>query len=107
MSDEYPKHLFRAGGPFGLGDKSYSVAGAADEDEEAALLARGWHLSKDGLWDKFDHDGDGKSGGSKKQEGGDLAALRAEYQDLAGKRPFNGWDEATLREKIAELKEAK
>ena len=32
----------------------------------------------------------------------DLAALRAEYQDVIGKKPFNGWDAATLRAKIAE-----
>lgn len=30
-----------------------------------------------------------------------LTALRAEYQEKFGKRPFNGWDAATLREKIA------
>lgn len=28
-------------------------------------------------------------------------ALRAEYQRIFGKRPFNGWDADTLREKIA------
>ncbi len=107
MSDEYPKHLFRSPGPFGSGDKSYAVAGAADAAEEAALIERGWHLSKDELWGTFDHDGDGKPGGSRKQEGGDLAALRAEYQDLAGKRPFGGWDEAILRDRIEALKVAK
>ncbi|WP_313760177.1 hypothetical protein [Rhizobium sp.] len=32
----------------------------------------------------------------------DLAALRKQYHDLFGKRPFNGWDEATLRAKIEE-----
>ena len=31
----------------------------------------------------------------------DLTALRAEYKALFGKSPFNGWDEATLQEKIA------
>lgn len=31
----------------------------------------------------------------------DLTALRAEYQAKMGKRPFNGWDAATLRGKIA------
>jgi hypothetical protein len=31
---------------------------------------------------------------------GDLASLRAEYREKLGKNPFNGWDAATLREKI-------
>jgi len=31
----------------------------------------------------------------------DLAALRAQYQAKTGKRPFNGWDAVTLRQKIA------
>lgn len=34
----------------------------------------------------------------------DLAALRAEYLDVVGKRAFHGWDAATLREKIADAK---
>jgi hypothetical protein len=28
-------------------------------------------------------------------------ALRAEYERVLGKKPFGGWDAATLREKIA------
>lgn len=32
----------------------------------------------------------------------DLAALRAEYQEVVGKRAFHGWDADTLRQKIAE-----
>jgi hypothetical protein len=31
----------------------------------------------------------------------DLTALRAEYREKLGRNPFNGWDAATLREKIA------
>jgi hypothetical protein len=31
-----------------------------------------------------------------------VPALRQEYQAKFGKKPFNGWDAATLREKIAE-----
>lgn len=31
-----------------------------------------------------------------------LTALRAQYQDVVGKRPFHGWDAETLLEKIAE-----
>lgn len=32
----------------------------------------------------------------------DLAALRAAYQKRVGKKPYHGWDEATLKAKIAE-----
>lgn len=34
----------------------------------------------------------------------DLSDLRAEYQEVVGKRAFHGWDAETLREKIAEAK---
>jgi len=34
----------------------------------------------------------------------DLAALRAEYLEVVGKRPFHGWDADALREKIAAAK---
>lgn len=34
----------------------------------------------------------------------DIKALRAEYQKLVGKRPFNGWDADTLKAKIDEAK---
>ena len=37
----------------------------------------------------------------------EMAALRAEYEDLAGKRPFMGWDAETLRAKITEMKDSK
>ncbi|WP_226576538.1 hypothetical protein [Acuticoccus sediminis] len=32
----------------------------------------------------------------------DIKAIRDEYERVLGKRPFNGWDIATLRAKIAE-----
>lgn len=32
----------------------------------------------------------------------DLSVLRAEYTELFGKKPFGGWDEATLRAKMEE-----
>ena len=44
----YPKHLFKAGGTFRRFGHDYSVAGAADEAEEAALVAKGWSPS----WEK-------------------------------------------------------
>lgn len=34
----------------------------------------------------------------------EMAALRAEYEEALGKRPFMGWDADTLREKIAAAK---
>lgn len=35
----------------------------------------------------------------------DLAALRAEYQDVVGKKAFHGWPADELRAKIAEAKD--
>lgn len=53
--------------------------------------------------DPLDHDGDGKKGGSSKPPASDeLKALRAEYAEKFGKKPFGGWDVDTLRAKIAE-----
>jgi len=45
-------------------------------------------------------DGDG-------EQKAELDDLRAEYVKVVGKRPFHGWDAATLQEKVAEAKEAK
>lgn len=39
---------------------------------------------------------------SAESEVDDLTALRAEYQDVVGKRAYHGWDADELREKIAE-----
>ena len=33
----------------------------------------------------------------------EITLLRAEYERVIGKRPFMGWDEYKLREKIAEV----
>lgn len=56
--------------------------------------------------DPLDHDRDGRKGGSERPEGDadELATLRDEYLTVVGRRPFNGWDAATLREKIAAAK---
>ena len=35
-------------------------------------------------------------------EDDEITALRAEYQDVVGKKAFHGWDAGTLRDKIAE-----
>lgn len=34
----------------------------------------------------------------------ELKALREQYQDVVGKRPYHGWDAETLKGKIAEAK---
>lgn len=53
--------------------------------------------------EQLDHDHDGKAGGSK-SAAGNLATLRAEYLAAVGKRPFNGWGEDELRQRIAAAK---
>lgn len=40
------------------------------------------------------------------KEEDELSELRAQYQDVVGKRAYYGWDVETLREKIAEETEA-
>ena len=35
----------------------------------------------------------------------EITALRAEYQDVVGKKAFHGWDSDALRDKIADAKE--
>ena len=58
----------------------------------------------DGGVSQLDHDQNGSPDGSTAQAGDELPALRDEYEKLAGKRVFNGWDADTVRAKIAELK---
>jgi hypothetical protein len=50
---------------------------------------------------QLDHDRDGKAGGAPKQTGGAIAAKRARYKEVVGRKPFNGWDEAELDRRIA------
>ncbi|HHX91369.1 MAG TPA: hypothetical protein GX700_16710 [Paracoccus sp.] len=42
---------------------------------------------------------------SAEPEVDDLTALRAEYQDVVGKRAYHGWSADDLRDKIAEAGE--
>jgi hypothetical protein len=51
---------------------------------------------------QLDHDGDGTPGGSTTSPG-DLKELRAQYEAVAGKRVFNGWDADELSRRIAAL----
>lgn len=56
-----------------------------------------------GKRDPLDHDGNGVKGGIPKPDHSDeLSALRSEYQEKVGKRPFHGWDAETLKAKIAD-----
>lgn len=49
----------------------------------------------------LDHDQDGRPGGSTAAPPSeDLTALRQQYIDVVGKRPFPGWDAATLRARM-------
>lgn len=51
--------------------------------------------------DPFDHDNDGNPGGSAAPPDSDeLRGLRSLYTEIMGKRPFPGWDVATLRAKL-------
>lgn len=55
--------------------------------------------------DPLDHDGDGRNGGSPQPDlTDDLAALRAEYERVSGRKPFYGWTADKLREKISAAK---
>ncbi len=96
--NEYPKHLFRHPGPYGNGKRSYEVAGADNEAREALLVSLGWYLTKDeayGVAAQVDADA---------VTAMDVPSLRLEYQRVVKKKPFMGWDEATLREKLKEAK---
>jgi hypothetical protein len=104
---EYPRMLYRPGTKTRVWGISVDTLIVRDAEEQKAAVAEGWMLRPDsepGI-SPMDHDRDGGMGGSEHQGGTDIPALRADYEALAGKRPFNGWDEATLREKIASHKE--
>lgn len=48
----YPKHLYRTPGPYRRKGVAYDVAGAANEEQEASLLARGWFLTREEAFGK-------------------------------------------------------
>lgn len=89
----YRHRMLSAGDPVTLGASDARLFAKHGWAEAAPKRARRPQL---------DHDNNGTAGGSK-TPAEDLTALRAEYQEKVGKRPFNGWDAATLREKIAVL----
>ena len=50
---------------------------------------------------QLDHDGDGKPGGSLKQDSSEaLKAARAAYKEKFGKLPFNGWPIEELQRRM-------
>ncbi len=77
----------------------YGPDGSAEVFQREDDVPKGWcdHPSK---VDPLDHDGDGKKGGSLSDGKEVMKALRAEYTEKTGKKPFAGWNEATLREKM-------
>lgn len=63
---------------------------------EAAVPKGAVHFPGDynvqtGQWEMPEDDGDGR----------DMKTLRAEYKAKFGKRPFNGWKERELRERLS------
>jgi len=64
---------------------------------------RGWATIVKAAFDPAKHepfDGPRKRGVRAAPAGDNIAALRAEYQRIMGKRPFPGWDSETLRAKM-------
>ncbi len=101
-----PCLLFRSPGPHkmpGLNPPTYDFIGASTPEEYEAHITNGWVETRDeaiGRTGSFDHDGDGKPGGSTAQSGDEVKALRGQYEARFGKRPFNGWGADKLREKL-------
>lgn len=48
----------------------------------------------------LDHDGNNKAGGAVSPEA--MAKLRADYTEVLGKKPYNGWGAAELQRRIDE-----
>lgn len=94
----YGTRMLKAGEPFEADGPMSRTLLALGRAELHAKQAKAPKL------DPLDHDKNGRKGGSPKPAGDDLAELRAEYQTAVGKRPFHGWDAATLRERISEAK---
>jgi hypothetical protein len=76
---------------------------SAREVQEGWVRHHGHYDVQIGQWvkrDPLDHDGDGAKGGSTRPSGDGIKALRAAYKTKFGKKPFGGWDEATLRARL-------
>lgn len=70
----------------------YGANGAAAVFASADEVPEGWYEHPSEVPDE--------PGNAEALEG--INALREAYKAKFGKRPFNGWDEATLREKLSE-----
>jgi hypothetical protein len=58
----------------------------------------GWAISPEAPEPDVDETTD--NGGSSETASEELRAARADYEAVVGKKPFHGWDVATLRDKI-------
>ncbi|MEN0652387.1 MULTISPECIES: hypothetical protein [Hyphobacterium] len=87
------------------GSTEDDAAEDADDSEDDATDEPGEEdaSSDDGETVGVPDEGDAESAAEPAQEE-DRAALRAEYTEKFGTKPYNGWDAATLRQKIAEAK---
>jgi hypothetical protein len=97
--------LFKFTGRYTNGRSSITVFGVtfdgnepANVLDEAAIARLSQNIEFEAV-DALDHDGDGKKGGSLPVDE-DVKALRAQYRELTGKKPFHGWDAVALREKL-------
>ena len=91
-AQRYKTRMLSAGHPVTLSGpeaRLYQAMGWAEEKRKRARRPQ------------LDHDDNGFEGGAQRQTGDDIAALRAEYQEKFGRRPFNGWSADVLRERIA------
>ena len=92
----YPIQLFRKGGPYGRGARSYSVAGAADAGQAEALIEKGWHVTLDqalGATQVAAH--------TLVEEVSPRAELEAKATDL-GIEFRSNWKDETIAKKIRE-----
>jgi hypothetical protein len=83
--------------PAGWQDRPFKAA-----DPETNVVVKEVVVEKVVDVSNFDHNKDGRPGGSTAPEKTDrLKELRAEYQALVGKRAFPGWDEAEIERRMA------
>jgi len=80
----------------------FAAAGLTNlSDLQAVLDAVEQALKATPTADPLDHDDDGKKGGSKATEASpELTKARADYQEVVGKKAFNGWSVEELQAKI-------
>lgn len=97
---EYPKWVRSNGREVIVNDAEAEVAQlAAWNDEPVVVRAPRSNALLQTVAASFDHDGDGKPGGST-APAEDVADLRKTYQAKFGKRPFPGWKADELKARI-------